>query len=223
MPAHYEVVAGIPLPARLSGHPALDFCNTRSGWDGNAPGDYLKSYRHLAVWAGFTGLLPHDRVTSLLEASDGERPAEILERARRFRASLYEVIRNGAPGSAWDSVAGEVHAAATAVRLLPADGIFHWEFPAGAGLAAPLLAAAWAAGGLLTSSDPSLVRACPGTGCGWLFLDRRGRRRWCTMAACGNREKARRFTAGKRGRPSPDSCRQRAGVPLPDGSADAAR
>ena len=38
------------------------------------------------------------------------------------------------------------------------------------------------------------VKLCPGRDCGWLFLDetRGGRRRWCSMATCGNREKARR-------------------------------
>ena len=198
MPAHYEVVAGMPLPARLSGHPALDFCNTWYGWDGHAPGDYLRSYEHLAVWAGFVGLLPHDRVTSLLSTPDQEQATAILGRARRFRADLYEVIRNGAPGPAWDRVANEVHAAATAIRLRPGAGTARWDIPADAGLSAPLLAVAWAAAGLLTSADRSIVRACPGTGCGWLFLDRRGRRRWCAMAACGNRAKARRFTARER-------------------------
>lgn len=31
--------------------------------------------------------------------------------------------------------------------------------------------------------------------CGWLFLDstRNASRRWCDMAACGNRAKAKRF------------------------------
>ena len=38
------------------------------------------------------------------------------------------------------------------------------------------------------------VKLCRGRGCGWLFLDetRGGRRRWCSMATCGNRAKARR-------------------------------
>jgi predicted RNA-binding Zn ribbon-like protein len=39
---------------------------------------------------------------------------------------------------------------------------------------------------------PDRVRAC--NRCGWLFLDssRGGRRRWCSMSTCGNREKASR-------------------------------
>jgi predicted RNA-binding Zn ribbon-like protein len=52
---------------------------------------------------------------------------------------------------------------------------------------------ALAAEGLLTSELSAFVSACPGAGCGWLFADRRGRRRWCSMAACGNRAKARRY------------------------------
>jgi predicted RNA-binding Zn ribbon-like protein len=42
-----------------------------------------------------------------------------------------------------------------------------------------------------------LVR-CPGHECGWLFLDRTGRRRWCSMAACGSREKMRRLYARRK-------------------------
>jgi predicted RNA-binding Zn ribbon-like protein len=39
------------------------------------------------------------------------------------------------------------------------------------------------------------VKACPGDSCGWLFLDPRGRRRWCIMATCGNRSKVRAHAA----------------------------
>ena len=47
---------------------------------------------------------------------------------------------------------------------------------------------------LLTSTDLDRVRECSGDTCSWLFLDRsRNRsRRWCDMADCGNRAKARR-------------------------------
>jgi predicted RNA-binding Zn ribbon-like protein len=62
----------------------------------------------------------------------------------------------------------------------------------------PLLAVAWSAAGLLTSPAARTVGACPGDGCGWLFTDPRGRRRWCSMAMCGNRAKARRHTARQR-------------------------
>ena len=50
-----------------------------------------------------------------------------------------------------------------------------------------------AAARLLTSADPELVRNCEGPGCTLLFYDRTKshRRRWCSMAVCGNRAKAR--------------------------------
>lgn len=37
------------------------------------------------------------------------------------------------------------------------------------------------------------VGRCPGRGCGWLFLNLSGRRRWCSMSTCGSREKMRRL------------------------------
>jgi predicted RNA-binding Zn ribbon-like protein len=73
-----------------------------------------------------------------------------------------------------------------------------WELVVAAGparLELPLLAVAWSAADLLTSIGPGGVEACPGRGCGWLFHDPRGRRRWCSMAWCGNRAKARRHAA----------------------------
>ncbi len=54
---------------------------------------------------------------------------------------------------------------------------------------------------LLTSPDLARVRECAGDPCGWLFLDlsKNGSRRWCDMADCGNRAKARRYRARKKG------------------------
>ncbi|GAA3826848.1 CGNR zinc finger domain-containing protein [Nocardioides panacisoli] len=46
----------------------------------------------------------------------------------------------------------------------------------------------------------SRFKACPGPGCAWVFVDttRNGSRRWCHMAACGNRAKAAAFRARSR-------------------------
>jgi predicted RNA-binding Zn ribbon-like protein len=47
---------------------------------------------------------------------------------------------------------------------------------------------------LLATGDPELVRPCEGSACTLWFYDRTRshRRRWCSMAACGNRAKAAR-------------------------------
>lgn len=52
---------------------------------------------------------------------------------------------------------------------------------------------------LVTSDDVGRLRQCAGDDCDWLFLDtsRGGRRKWCSMASCGNRAKARRHYARK--------------------------
>jgi predicted RNA-binding Zn ribbon-like protein len=197
MADHYVLLEGLQLPARLSGHPALDFCNTLAGWDGHEPWDYLQSYEHLAVWAGFAELLPGERIAALRrQARQRENAASaVLKQAREFRTRLYDVLLNGSTGHGFELVADDVNAAAARLQLRRRDHAFHWEISPQAGLSAPINAVAWSAGQLLTSADIALVRACPGQACGWLFLDRRGRRRWCTMTTCGNREKARRFAA----------------------------
>jgi predicted RNA-binding Zn ribbon-like protein len=53
---------------------------------------------------------------------------------------------------------------------------------------------------LLTSKQLAQLRECAGDPCGWLFLDlsKNVSRRWCDMADCGNRAKARRYRARKK-------------------------
>lgn len=48
---------------------------------------------------------------------------------------------------------------------------------------------------LISKNDLGRVKQCEGDPCGWLFFDtsRNRSRRWCSMADCGNRAKARRF------------------------------
>jgi predicted RNA-binding Zn ribbon-like protein len=55
---------------------------------------------------------------------------------------------------------------------------------------------------LICGVDFRLIRACEGSVCTLLFLDRTKAhgRRWCSMAACGNRAKAAAHRARKRNR-----------------------
>jgi predicted RNA-binding Zn ribbon-like protein len=59
----------------------------------------------------------------------------------------------------------------------------------------PAHAVALEAARLVTTEDLERVRQCGDAECGWFFLDtsRNRTRRWCSMEACGNRNKARRF------------------------------
>ena len=180
-----ELVDGLRIPLRLAGHPALDFCNTRAGWGDPEPKEYLGSLAHLATWA---------RAAGLIETAPAGEDAAVLRRALALREALYAVCTRTEAERDWAVVAGEAERAACAARLTRSG----WQLPAGLGPELPLLAVARAAAELAGSPLLAQVAACPGTGCGWLFLDRQGRRRWCTMAICGNRAKARRHAARAR-------------------------
>jgi predicted RNA-binding Zn ribbon-like protein len=178
-------VEGLTLPVRLGGHSALDFCNTAAGWGEGERKEYLVSYQHLGAWASDAGLVD---AVSPAEAGD-----EVLARALRFREALYPVLLGAGDDADWSVVAAEIERAAAAARFSPPG---RWAFAESPDR--PVLAVAKAAGELLAAPQRPRVRACPGRGCGWLFLDPRGRRRWCDMAVCGNRAKARRHAARSR-------------------------
>ena len=63
--------------------------------------------------------------------------------------------------------------------------------PSAPNFLAPVL---WSAGDLITKGGHGTVRRCANLACLWLFVDasRTATRRWCDMASCGNRDKARR-------------------------------
>jgi predicted RNA-binding Zn ribbon-like protein len=81
------------------------------------------------------------------------------------------------------------------LQLASADGGYAWKIerlqPLAAHLLAPIL---WSAGDLLIKGAHGNVRRCANSECVWLFIDasKSATRRWCDMASCGNRAKARR-------------------------------
>lgn len=188
-----RVVDDLILPITVAGHPALELVNTRAGWAEQRPKEYLQSYAHLVTLAGSLGLVEPDRVAGLRGRAELEpRPATtVLRSTLRFRTDLYKALTLGAE-TAVAGVDRTLRGTAGRRRL---DGVTsgaaEWSFGE-TGLELPMLAFAWSAYGLLDSGLGRQVDACPGPGCGWLFLDRTGRRRWCSMRWCGNRSKARR-------------------------------
>jgi predicted RNA-binding Zn ribbon-like protein len=192
------VVDGLVVPLAVTGDPALNFCNTRAGWGSPTPKEYLHSHAHLAVWAGHVGLLGPAAVARQrrLGVAMPDAGAAAVDRAVTFRSALYAVLLGGGTRRDWATVNAEVRAAAVASSLSPARPAT-WVLDQST-VDAPLNAVAWAAATLLTGPDAARVAACPGVGCGWVFADPRGRRRWCSMAWCGNRNKARRHAERSR-------------------------
>lgn len=199
---HWVTVDGFPMPVRIGGHPALDFCNTWAGW-GEPPHpdrEWLADFDRLAVWSAHAELLDADTVQRLRRDA-GRRPeaaARVLSSARRLRTLLHTAVLDPENDRSLAQVGAYARAAMQALMLRPGpEGRPHWDFREPS-LAQPVHAAARAGAELLTGPDLSLVKACPGNDCGWLFIDRRGRRRWCSMSSCGNRAKVRAHAARQR-------------------------
>lgn len=184
------------VPLAVAGHPALELCNTLAGWGEPAPKEYLTTYRHLAVWAREVGLLGAGACRRLLReaAADPAAADRVVHRVRALRAGLYAVLTEPVPPrDALDGVTAELRRSAGAEQLrTTSDGRLALLQPS-AGLDLPLRLVATEVRRFIENGQPDDVGRCPGVGCGWLFV-REGRdRRWCTMAICGNRAKARRF------------------------------
>ena len=211
-----HVVCGVLVPDATSGHPALELVNTRAGWGEPSPREYLVSYDALAVWAADVGHLTAGELRELraLAAGSTAEAARVLHETLALREAYYDVLRADVPAARdLDQVqAAAVPAFAASGLVVDAAGRIRPDGGrvAAVGLRLPLHRAVLAAVHLLAAGDAAHVRACAGTGCGWVFLDRTHRKRWCTMAICGNRAKARAYAA----RRSADRGRARA-LPTP--------
>jgi predicted RNA-binding Zn ribbon-like protein len=200
---HWTLFGDYPMPNRIGGHVALDFCNTWAGWNEPPDGpqrDWIPDYDHFAVWATFAELIDAETADRLRRKAKREPSAagELVRRAVRLRAAVHDVLLDPADQAAFRTAAAVAQQANAAVRLVEEDRLARWRFPPRTGLELPLLAVAHTAAELLGDLSRHQVRACPGHGCGWLFLDPRGRRRWCIMAVCGNRSKVRAHAARRR-------------------------
>lgn len=202
LPAYQARVRGLVLPAPVSDEPSLEFCNSWAGWDEHghelANGrDYAPSWEHLVALSVERGLLPADPWRDLL-AGEPAGAGSVLAGVPALRAAAYRTVRGVA--TEHDLVlVGRLAAEGRAHQVLSADGVVgRWEMTETAGVRAPLLAAAVATADLYTSGGAARVEACGGDGCGWVFVNHSGRRRWCLMSVCGNRAKVRAFASRQR-------------------------
>lgn len=181
----------------VAGHLALDFVNT-VGFraDPERKEDHLQRAEDVQRWASQAQLPDRAAINS------GPRVgAAALRHIRAVREQLFAVfhaIAGGEPIPA-DTLArvGNALHDCCAKRRLSVDGAeVRWAWRASARcsdyLLYPILTTAT---DLLTSDSRGSVRQCEDADCGWLFLDRSNarKRRWCSMADCGNRNKVRNY------------------------------
>lgn len=167
----------------------LEFVNTRYWRGQESPTETLNSAEDLGAWAA-ANVAKEARPLARRE----------FERAIAAREAIHRVFdataRGKTPAAADLEMLNELLAAAPARTTLRRErNGFSWDVDMrGSTALAQLAPVLWSAGDLLTGARLDKVRRCANPECGWLFLDdsRAGRRRWCSMSACGNRAKARR-------------------------------
>jgi len=192
----------------IGGALCLDFANT-SGWRPDPQGEeYLRDYEDLVLWGEHVGALAATEARVLLReaAAKPDKARTTYRRAVTLREAAYRIFSAVAAERRPD--AGDVDIVNRAVEdacrhreLAPCGRGFAWEWRDAAGaLELPLWKIAQSAADLLVSSELQRVRECSGDRCDWLFLDgsKNQSRRWCDMANCGNRAKARRNYARRR-------------------------
>lgn len=176
-----------------------------TGWEArDRDGDDLTSYGGLVDWAEEEGLVDGETAAALCSRA-GEYPdeaARVQEGATRLRAALYETLTAVArdevpPVASLDELNGVLRSAASHLRLSGEGRSYAWTFEASARehLEWPAWRVARSAAKLLTAEEVERLKLCDAHDCGWLFIDasRNRSRRWCDMADCGNRAKARRY------------------------------
>jgi len=195
-------VTGKTLP-RLGGRLCLDFVNTIDPRLKAPREEFLARYGALLAWAEFVGILTRAARSDLVVA--GERHPRIAKqihrRAMALREGLFALFSRG-PGAqeGLQALNTEIRLTSAELHVEPEGPAYALAWDAGSKVLGPIVRSAIE---LLTSSDVRRVRVCSGDGCGWLFLDssRTHRRRWCNMAICGNRAKAKRNRVRSRAGP----------------------
>jgi predicted RNA-binding Zn ribbon-like protein len=192
-----RTVDGLTLPVPVAGHPALELCNTRADWTSPDYREYLASLDHAVTLAVDRELMDEGTAREVTaRAATEARAAEVaLGRVRTLRRDLYAVLTDPEPGPAARRLDRAMLAARRRRHFVGRDEAGAPTWSQVVDLDTPLDVFARAAEHLLTTAAGEHVRACAGTGCGWLFTDPSHRRRWCSMQWCGNREKARRHAA----------------------------
>ena len=199
MPAQSSPPVFVSFPF-VGGVLCLDFLNTVV--EGR---DLLTDFTGLVRWLTEAGVLPPGEVGEVLEHwGTGRLANRALSETRALRETLRAAVRafsNGkrVPKETLETINRQLAcSSARAELVMSADGRigkhFRLQWRQTEDLLAPVVESA---ADLLTGADRSLIHQCAGAGCTLFFYDRtkNHRRRWCSVAVCGNRAKVAAFRA----------------------------
>ena len=184
----------------LGGRLAVDFANAPSypGMPAREP-----SWEELVAFLEASGVVSQERGANLLALpdSDPQSAEKILSRAIRLREGLRKafaaMVRKERVIAEWIAPINEILRITEGHDELTPDGSgWKLEFMAREGGLDWLLAAvARSAAEIITEGSQERLRMCANPSCSLYFFDssRTHRRRWCSMAICGNRRKVSSF------------------------------
>ncbi|HUJ93369.1 MAG TPA: CGNR zinc finger domain-containing protein [Candidatus Bathyarchaeia archaeon] len=190
--------------AFIGGRLALDFTN-ELGRSSNFSWDELLDFLLAAK------IISAERSAQLLSLPDADphSAGSLLVKARRlhaaFRAGFAAALRSDVlPRGGVDAINDILRITEGHDELVSEGSKWHIEFVASENTLDWLLAAVARSGAeILVELPAAPLRICSNPGCGLFFYDtsRTHRRRWCSMARCGNRHKvaafSRRHAAGR--------------------------
>jgi predicted RNA-binding Zn ribbon-like protein len=184
----------------LGGRLAIDFANIPSY--PSAPANHL-SWDELIAFFQVSHIVSAERGASLLALSgtDPNAAQTLLSRSVRLRDALRKafgaIIRKQEISSEWAEPINQILRITEGHDELVSEGdAWKMEFKAREGGLDWLLAAiARSAAEIVVEGTEARLRICANPACGLFFSDssRTHRRRWCSMAICGNRHKVASF------------------------------
>ena len=184
----------------LGGRLAIDFANIPS-YPG-APAQHL-SWEELILFLEASRIVSAERGANLLALSGSEPDAAqtLLSRSTGLRNALRKafsaIVRREGVSCEWVEPINQILRITEGHDELVSDGTsWKMEFMAREGGLDWLLAAiARSAAEIIVEGAQARLRVCSNPTCGLFFSDksRTHRRRWCSMAICGNRHKVASF------------------------------
>ena len=184
----------------IGGHPALDFLNTVKYRGAADPQDKLASLADVIEWAQIAGLLTTGEAKRLSrQTKDIERATRVHCEICAFREQLRILFENTNPkdtktARAVSRIEAEISALRPVATIDQKSSVLsrHIEVNTLNDLKARIVAAV---ADVLSERANLRIKACNGSNCDWLFIDRTkaGRRQWCDTRTCGNNARVRRF------------------------------
>jgi predicted RNA-binding Zn ribbon-like protein len=199
-------------PPFVGGRLCVDFVNTEL-IEGGARIDLLPGFDELIAWYVRADVLAAAEAKTLFREWRG-RPDAVAahRRALELRSALRSMLeglaagRGQVPQRVLDAINAVLREAVAEREVVRAGDGYALRVRRRVDTPGQLLVAvADSAGTLLSTDDLSLVRACENPECVLFFYDttRNHARRWCSMAACGNRAKVAAHYRRGRQRPPP--------------------